>query len=170
MIVASIDNATRISNMPVLSKKGSHTPNAGTIDSTDILRKQYSKLEFDSGSVSTSAVKAKIKKLSGLPENWDDRGSAKPTRDAINQALSSLDEFYAVIRNTNMNWIAPHISATENGEVTMEWWSDSRKLSIYIEGKSIEYIKVWGRNINNEMEDGEIRCGTFYKLWTWLAA
>ncbi|MAK47791.1 hypothetical protein [Marinobacter sp.] len=168
MIVASLDSATRVSNMPALSKMGSHTPNAGEIDATHILRKYYN--QFDSGSVSTAAVKAKIRELSKLPENWDDRGSAKPSKEAISQALSALEEFHAVIRNTNQSWAAPHISATEDGEVTMEWWSDSRKLSIYIDEANVDFIKVWGSNINNEMEDGEVRCGTFYELWTWLTA
>lgn len=166
MILNSVDRTNSVANMPALAEMGSYTSNAGEFNATTILRNNFH--NFDLGSIPTASVKAKIRKLFTLEDDWDGRGSEKPNRGAISNALSILDECYAVIRNNRLTWSAPHISATEDGEVTMEWWRDSRKLSLYISDEKVEYIKVWGSNINDEMEDGELQLGVFFHLWNWL--
>ena len=166
MILDSLDRTTTVADMPALAEMGSYTSSAGKFNATEILRERYH--NFDQLGVPTASVKSKIRKLSTLEENWDGRGSAKPTTGAINQALLTLDNCYTVIRNNRLSWSTPHISATEEGEVTMEWWFDSKKLSLYVSDDCVEYIKVWGSDINNEMEDGELRFGMFFDLWNWL--
>lgn len=152
--------------IPASSKKASFTNQAGTFDATEILRSKYS--TFDTGTVSTAKVKSQILKLSDFTDNWDGRGSVRPNLEAIRRAISVLEDSHTVIRNMNAVWLDPHISASEDGDVLLEWWSSNRKLSIYVDENEAEFIKVWGTNINSEMEDGLLTTGKFFDLWTWL--
>jgi hypothetical protein len=54
--------------------------------------------------------------------------------------------------------------------VVLEWWHEDRKLDFDILGSNINYIKVWGADIDNEMEDGSITIneGDLISLWKWI--
>jgi hypothetical protein len=54
------------------------------------------------------------------------------------------------------------------GEPVFEWWSGEKKLTIYFQEHSAEYVKVWGSNVHSEMEDGDL--GDFLPLLQWLTA
>lgn len=67
-----------------------------------------------------------------------------------------------------MPWFAPLINRTEL-EVVLEWWCRNKKLTVYIENNTKTYIKVWGVDIDNEMEEGIISSDQdFVELWKWL--
>jgi hypothetical protein len=66
-------------------------------------------------------------------------------------------------------WSAPHVSLSEAGEVTFEWWHGERKLTLYFGADHVEAIKVWGTHIDDEMQHLEdMSVDTFPALWAWL--
>ncbi|MGL4568288.1 MAG: hypothetical protein ACRCU6_07135 [Fusobacteriaceae bacterium] len=66
-------------------------------------------------------------------------------------------------------WDEPLINVSEDLEVVLEWWHGSKKITIYIKDKSVEYVKTWGADIDNEMEDGEIETEEDIEyLWQWI--
>lgn len=65
-------------------------------------------------------------------------------------------------------WDIPHITCSDQSEIVCEWWNGERKLTIYF-GPTSEYIKVWGTDIDTEMESGELHEGwSITAIWLWL--
>lgn len=46
---------------------------------------------------------------------------------------------------------APHLGFDELGNVTLEWWRGPRKITLYPAERML--LKVWGANVNDEMEE-----------------
>lgn len=66
-------------------------------------------------------------------------------------------------------FMIPHITRDENDTVVLEYWNGDRKLTLYLEDEATEYIKVWGPDIENDMEDGILwRDTTMEELFDWL--
>ena len=79
-----------------------------------------------------------------------------------------ISEVKFLISEVGLPWIEPLINYVDQ-EVTLEWWNANKKLTIYFSDAAIDYIRVWGPNIKNEMEDGEIMNPfSFVALWQWL--
>jgi hypothetical protein len=64
----------------------------------------------------------------------------------------------------------PHVTTTANEEVMLEWWRAERKLTFYVTGAAVEYVRVWGADILNEMDDGvlDVPPTNFVHVWRWL--
>lgn len=105
----------------------------------------------------------RLDRLESLKDNWDGYGSMSPNKSAVEQARQFLEEI-----RRNAGWQAPHISASEAGEIVFEWWSGDRKLTIYIGAESLAYVKSWGPNLEDEMEDGPLTGDEFLHQWAWL--
>jgi hypothetical protein len=133
-------------------------------------------LKVDRDNISTlilSSTLAAIAQLGTLEDDWDGYGSAKPSPAAIQRAMTLVERFYraaSVEGGTPHQWIHPHVSASEEGEVVMEWWKDSHKLTTYVDDGGAQYLKVWGTNIQTQMADGTIVGNQFQGLWLWLNA
>jgi hypothetical protein len=66
-------------------------------------------------------------------------------------------------------WAPPHITCSDLGEIVCEWWKGEHKLTIYFGDNGPEFIKVWGTDIETEMEDGQLTEGWgLTSLWLWL--
>ena len=66
-------------------------------------------------------------------------------------------------------WTSPHISVSEFGEVTFEWWNKKRKITVYFTSKRVLLLRVWGWQIETEMEEFELsRTSDFAQHWRWL--
>lgn len=116
-------------------------------------------------------LKQKLTALQHLPENWDGHGSAQPNPLAIASALGWLEEIYVQIISAKLEWRAPHITASENGEVVFEWWRGDHELTLYFGVDQAEFIQAWGTHIKNEMGDGQLaEPGGILALWKWLGA
>ncbi|MEM6838752.1 MAG: hypothetical protein AAF609_18095 [Cyanobacteria bacterium P01_C01_bin.120] len=86
----------------------------------------------------------------------------------IEKAVKLLLGFKKIADHTNSQWQNPLVNVNDD-EVVFEWWNGSKKITIYVEYESIQYIKVWGADIDNEMEDGEINSpAKMLDLWRWL--
>ncbi|GBF81521.1 hypothetical protein [Aphanothece sacrum] len=69
-----------------------------------------------------------------------------------------------------MWWNQPLGNISIDNEIVLEWWHKEKKLTIYVCKNSIDYIKVWGSDMDNEMEDGSISLNEneLTSLWKWL--
>lgn len=134
-------------------------------------------LRKSSGARDTSffAVQNTVGKFEGLKylrDNWDGRGSLAPRASSIESADMALKPIAHGAALTGYKWVEPHVSCSEDGTVVLEWWAaGGKKLTLYVYESWIEYVKVWGANIDIEMEDGKLSGGVrFSDLWSWLSA
>jgi hypothetical protein len=68
-----------------------------------------------------------------------------------------------------LEFAAPHVTASQDDEVVLEWWRGERKLTVYVTSSAIEYVRVWGTDMFDEMDDGEVAPGTDpSSIWRWL--
>jgi hypothetical protein len=91
-----------------------------------------------------------------------------PSIEAAANAIKFLQNLFD--RATKLgSWYPPHITIGDTGEVVFEWWQGARKITLYFGAADAEYIKVWGTDIENEMESGSLADGwTVTSLWLWL--
>ena len=63
-----------------------------------------------------------------------------------------------------------NITTSPFNEAVFEFWQDSKKLTIYVDPLGgIHYVKVWGPDMDEEMEDGYCTDNSeLLNLWTWL--
>lgn len=117
-------------------------------------------------------LKQKLRALRFLPEDWDGHGSAKPNPLAIENAQGWLERIYSQTIEAELEWRAPHITASEDGEVVFEWWRGDHELTLYFGADhQAEFIQVWGTHIKNEMADGQLDEPIgILTLWKWLSA
>lgn len=113
-------------------------------------------------------LKKKLSEISFREANWDGEGSEKPNAVAISKAHTMLESFlYSVIEEGKI-WLAPIISSDEDGSITIEWHNGVHELHIDISDEGIDYIKVWGTNIQSEMHVNSLDEKEFQALWDWL--
>ncbi|WP_315757958.1 hypothetical protein [Bradyrhizobium sp. SZCCHNRI2007] len=91
----------------------------------------------------------------------------RPSQDAISAFSKWLPRLFDRALKIG-RWAIPHITCSDQGEIVCEWWEGQRKLTIYF-GEASEYIKVWGTNIDSEMESGELQNDwNITAVWIWL--
>jgi hypothetical protein len=124
------------------------------------------------GSVADFALRqsvAAIEKLRNLPDNWDGRGSVKPSDEDVDAARQWLSLLHLSLSKIGAKWLRPHVAASEDGSAVLEWWHTQKKLTLYLNRNGAEFIKVWGPHIQNDMTDGELTPSEFPAIWTWLS-
>jgi hypothetical protein len=62
----------------------------------------------------------------------------------------------------------PSISSDGDGNVTAAWYKDGRQLHFQIGEHEAEYFKVWGTNIDTEMDVDFLKPENYLTLWKWL--
>lgn len=100
--------------------------------------------------------------------NWDDRNSKKPDEQSVANARNILDDLLDAVIENGYLWLTPHISSDEHGNITIEWHKDRHDLHFEIGKKEAEYIKVWGTNIEHEMQVEYLKRKDYIPLWQWL--
>jgi hypothetical protein len=117
----------------------------------------------------TQTSRQKLVEFAKLPADWDGRGSAAPRADSVANASTRLSELYRLATAHGV-WREPHISSSEDGDVTFEWWSGRRKVTVYFgDDDGIEVLRVWGVDVAKEME--LLHLSTlegFVEVWSWL--
>src|SRR5207249_1948160 len=100
---------------------------------------------------------------------WNGYDALPPCPDAISHAISWIRGIYEAAGNAGRAWIPPYVTASANGEVVFEWWRGTRKLTVYVSGRTAEYVKVWGPDIVHEMANGAAdSVAECRHLWLWL--
>jgi len=93
----------------------------------------------------------------------------EPPREALSRAATCLDALASSAEAATLRWSEPHLNVSPDDEIVFEWWNADRKLTMYISGESAQFIKVWGANIDSEMEDGYAESSEeLSALWNWL--
>jgi hypothetical protein len=69
----------------------------------------------------------------------------------------------------NLPCIEPLQNTSDLNEQVFEWWYKNRKLIIYIDNKIIEFVQVWGTDIDTQMKDGLVKSpNNIENLYVWL--
>ena len=80
-----------------------------------------------------------------------------------NQILNILSEF------NSFKEVDYFVNVTPDLEILFEWFFNNKKLSVYVSDEAIDYIKIWGTNIEEEMSDGVLtNPADIIKPWKWL--
>ncbi len=110
--------------------------------------------------------------LENMSDNWDGYGSPAPSPSLIAEAREVLALLHAGALARRLRWEEPHVGVNERGQITLEWWNDTRSLIVFIRSEDrMDYLKAWGKDIEGEMEDGELnRLADFVALTRWLYA
>jgi len=116
------------------------------------------------------ATYADIEALKGLDAGWNGYDVAAPKIEAIHEATEWIEQFYEDVSRSGLAWRKPHVAADENGEVTFEWWNGDKGLTIYVSADgSISYLKDWGPDMVDDMEDGPLATPQERRdLWVWF--
>ena len=103
------------------------------------------------------------------PAVRDADAPGEPTRDA---AQKTVAELYATLQSGGRVWATPNVTVSATGEIVLEWWRGSRKLTAYLgDTGAFEYVQVWGSDIGSEMRDGVADTPVErLALWDWLHA
>ncbi|WP_375476526.1 hypothetical protein [uncultured Nostoc sp.] len=82
-----------------------------------------------------------------------------------------LKRLRKIVVANQMWWGEPLVNLSIDSEIVFEWWHGTKKLTVYILRNTAEYIKVWGTDIDNEMEDGTSSSpAELTALWKWLVS
>ncbi len=109
------------------------------------------------------------KELRKLSETFAKAAQAIEDYQLEHKAKHFHKSYQELIEKSGLVWLEPHTTKTEENE-----YFSKNKLSIYVNKDKIEYIKVWGINIFNEMEecllDHHYQEGKdkMVELWNWL--
>ena len=102
-------------------------------------------------------------------DNWDGYESKSPNKLSLANARQFMNEFVDVIVSEGEWPLTPSlISSDEDGHITVEWHGEGRQLHLQIEEKEVDYIQVWGPNIDTEMHVGTFHSKDYLTLWEWL--
>ena len=112
--------------------------------------------------------KEKLHKIAEREDNWDQKGSKKPSPLVLSRAHISLEYFLYSVVNSGRLWKPPFVSSDEDGHITIQWDREDHELHIEIGEEETEYTKVWGVNIEHEMHLGVLKEKDFLNLWDWL--
>lgn len=112
-------------------------------------------------------ISERFELLAGREDNWDGYDSKKPTESILKRAKHLLEQMFDIISSEHP-WLTPFVSSDENGNVTIEWSREKRRLHIQIGENEIEYIQVWGINIDTEMYVDFLSRDDYLDLWEWL--
>jgi len=89
----------------------------------------------------------------------------------VETAQKLIDLLHSVALTNNWWWYVPLLNISCDNEIVLEWWNQSKKITIYVSEELIDYIKVWGADMDNEMEDGSISLEEdLTHLWQWIAS
>ena len=114
------------------------------------------------------AFKEKLHKIAEREDNWDGKGSKKPSPLVLSAAHITLEKFLYSVVNSGRFWNPPFVSSDEDGHITIQWNHGNHELHLEIGEEWIEYIKVWGVNIQRDMHLGILKEKEFLNLWDWL--
>ena len=106
--------------------------------------------------------------LTQREDNWDGYDSKKPTALTLDHAKHLIEDLFDSIISAGYSWLTPFISSDEDGNVTAEWYEGERQLHIQIGENEVEYIQVWGTNIDTEMHVDFLYRDNYQTLWEWL--
>lgn len=111
----------------------------------------------------------RLHSLLSWEDDWNGYDALAPDHNAIVHAQRWLLKLFRTVKELDLIWLKPNVTASQDGEVVFEWWYGTKKLTVYIGEQSAEYVQVWGADINSEMSDGDAGSDDICQsLWLWL--
>lgn len=101
-------------------------------------------------------------------DDWNERGSKAPNKDALASASKVLAELYDLVEVKQLLWLNPFISSDEDGLITVVWHGNNHTLHLNIDVNEIEYIKVWRESPKTYLDAGVFNNDNRLNLWEWL--
>jgi hypothetical protein len=116
-----------------------------------------------------SEMLAEVEALRTWGEDWEDGEATPPGDAAIKRARQWLKEMYRDVTSDRRPWLEPMITASEEGEVTFEWWCSDRKVTVFVSGAEVTVTKLTGTRPPFQIEDDNASTRPRRrKLWIWL--
>ncbi len=132
----------------------------------------YEPIEYKHSPSQIEKQKSKISEqfdiLSQRKDNWDGRGSQKPIELTLAHAKVVINALLDSVTSAGHQCNTPSISSDGNGYVTAVWYKNKRQLHLQIGEHEAEYFKVWGTNIDTEMDVDFLEPENYLPLWKWL--
>jgi hypothetical protein len=82
------------------------------------------------------------------------------------QALLLLKKLWALPQPKDEPRQFPLITVDKKS-VAFEWWKGSHKLTWYLTEKDMSFIKIWGPDMEKDMQDGSLTPDNIDYLWAW---
>ena len=130
--------------------------------------KNFTQLRKDRARKQRREISKQFDVLSQRKDDWDGHGSPKPTHLTLAHAKGVMDALLESVVSNGYWWDTPSISSDEDGDVTVVWYEDERQLHLQIGEHEAEYFKVWGTNIDTEMDVDFLKPDDYLTLWKWL--
>ena len=93
------------------------------------------------------------------------------------KAEELIKKLRSISKKNKLWWYKPLLNISIENEIVLEWWHKEKKLTIYVCPNTIDFIKVWGADMDDEMEDGSIDLSdnlsdndAILSLWQWIAS
>ena len=113
-------------------------------------------------------IRGQLSAVAQREDNWDEHESKKPSVAVLNNAKRRMEELLDSVISAGHLWLTPFISSDEDGHITVEWHKGEHELHLIITGKQARYVKVWGINIETEMDVEVLSSDNYIPLWKWL--
>jgi hypothetical protein len=92
-------------------------------------------------------------------------------RELLLQAIYVEDKIRRLAVSNCLWWSKPLVNICEDNFIVFEWWFSFKKLTFYVSQNNVEIVKVWGPDIETEMEDLSLELDDsdgFLCLWRWM--
>jgi hypothetical protein len=106
--------------------------------------------------------------LAALEHVYDGDGDELPLpcREGIERARIWLARAHDQIGYLQLNWVTPHMTSDEDGDICLEWWGIAdRKITVYVAPETLTCLKISNSAIEEIALNHEV---TFVYLWKWL--
>src|SRR5438552_1256819 len=80
-----------------------------------------------------------LRALAGLREGWNGYDALPPDRRAVTYAIAWIRELYRDAASIGRQWRRPHVTASADGEVVLEWWQGDKTLTVYLSADEATY-------------------------------
>ena len=88
---------------------------------------------------------------------------------ALMRARWWLETFSELLAVRRLPFLPPHITVNPEEEVVFEWWREERKLTMYATREDLQYVRVWGVDISDDMDHGLLdSTKKAESTWRWL--
>lgn len=88
---------------------------------------------------------------------------------SLRHAHTFLRRLFLLLHLKGKPWYEPHLGSEGHGDVEFSWSYGGKSLSFSITDSAVYYLKVWGPQIDTEMEDGVVSDDSdLIALWHWM--
>src|SRR5947209_4094563 len=133
----------------------------GLYGPSEVLAYYATRFPVDSAGIVESIVKevlkqtlAQLQVLLTWEVEWNSYDAIVPSHEAVLRAEDWIVKLFLAVADLGRVWINPNVTASADGEVVFEWWYGQKKLTVYVSDESVDYVQVWGTNIDSEMAEG----------------